>query len=159
MDQCIKNICLQAGFQLWLWKIWFCLSVFYGRPLYMRPVNHAVWWMSTIRDQSTLKWDTKKANWYKALYGACIVFLSCHSSATKWTLKTNIFKNAAHTCRVWWMWNHPQSFFSLSKPEHLWLLRSYHGGAIMSAINVTLHDVLLWKTTRSLQRFSHLIFL
>lgn len=106
-----------------------------------------LWWMSTIRDQSTLKWDTKKANWYKALYGACIVFLSCHSSATKWTLKTNIFKNAAHTCRVWWMWNHPQSFFFLSKPEHLWLLRSYHGGAIMSAINVTLHDVLLWKTT------------
>lgn len=60
-----------------------------------------LWWMSTIRDQSTLKWDTKKANWYKALYGACIVFLSCHSSATKWTLKTNIYKNAAHTCRAW----------------------------------------------------------
>lgn len=46
-----------------------------------------------------------------------------------------------------------------AEPEHLWLLRSYHGGAIMSAINVTLHDVLLWKTTRSLQGFSHLIFL
>lgn len=37
--------------------------------------------------------------------------------------------------------------FFLCKPEHLWLLRSYQGSAIMSAINVTLHDVLLWKTT------------